>query len=49
MKNIPGEATGTCDSLVTFHSVLPRKRKLWHILNKCVGEGFLKQWKQGNT
>ena len=28
---------------------LPRKGIIWHIVNMCVGEVLLKQWKQGNT
>ncbi len=41
--------TGTCDSLVTFYSLRPRKRNAWNILSLCVGVVLLKQWKQGNT
>ena len=40
--------TGTCDSLVTFYSLRPRKRNVWNILFLCVGVVLLKQWKQGN-
>ena len=29
--------TCTCESKVTFHSSFPRKKNIWHILNKCEG------------
>ena len=41
--------TGTCDSLVTFLSPFPLKKKYMAYYNTCEGVVLLKQWKQGNT